>query len=271
MNPLQSTFDFRVLPGASVWPFIPAGNPRDPIGQGQFSILTIDTNEDINSSLLAGASQCQPVGITGLWHQPKSYEVTSSSSIPEEKSSYPCIFDLNVYLRPARHLYGQVSNYLAKYLTNCDWPMVEGISQEHFQAAFQRADEESFESGMESKFSQDLERLTRFAPELAESCLRDLLSDAETSQDVIAEALRWIGRSGGALSHASKLRLLEGALESNRVMVRDSAALGLASLNDPASIAHLESAISLETVDELRADFEHVVRQLRNAIPCNAY
>jgi hypothetical protein len=270
MNCERSTFDFRDLPCASIWPFIPAGNPRDPIGERQFSILTIDAN-DINSSLLAGASQCQPVGITGLWHQPRSYEDTGSSSIPEEKSNYPCLFEMNQYPRPARQLYGQISNYLARYLTSNIWPAAEEISYEHFQAAFQRATEEAFESGMESKFSQELERLTWLAPEFAESALGGLLSDAGISQDVIAEALRWIGRSGGALSNASKLRLLESALDSSRVIVRDSAALGLASLNDPGAITRLESAISSETVDELRADFEHVVTQLRNAIPCNAY
>lgn len=105
-----------------------------------------------------------------------------------------------------------------------------------FRAVFDRATDERFEDGTESQFAKDLESLVRTVGSDSTDIPGNLLEDGSTSPEVLAEAMRWIGRTEGMLSRKSKFSLLGIGLSSKSTLVRDSAALGLATIDDPAAI-----------------------------------
>lgn len=129
--------------------------------------------------------------------------------------------------------------------------------------AFMRAAGERFEDGMESQFSLELQSLVRSLGSDSFGALQQLLDDESVSPIVAAEALRWVGRADRFLPKPVRLSLLERALLSGSAIVRDSAALGLASLDDPRLIPALERAVASEAITALRADMQEVLEQLR--------
>jgi hypothetical protein len=136
-------------------------------------------------------------------------------------------------------------------------------TEQKFKLVMQRGKEEQFEDGMESRLSKDLEILVKgFGPD-SKDILSRLLEDESISSLVWAEAMRWIGRAEEFMSRSSRLSLLKQALSSDSFVVRDGAALGLASMDDPDAIPFLERAVASETVNELRADMRQVLEQLR--------
>jgi hypothetical protein len=116
---------------------------------------------------------------------------------------------------------------------------------------------------MESQFAKDLESLVKTIGSYSTKVLASLMEEGSTSPAVLAETMRWIGRAEELLPISSRLSLLEKALSSNFAIVRDSAALGLASMDDIAAIPSLERAISSEPMSELKADMQQVLEQLR--------
>jgi len=135
--------------------------------------------------------------------------------------------------------------------------------EQKFRFIFQRGVEERFEDGMESQFAKDLESLVKTIGSYSTKVLASLMEEGSTSPAVLAETMRWIGRAEELLPISSRLSLLEKALSSNFAIVRDSAALGLASMDDIAAIPSLERAISSEPMSELKADMQQVLEQLR--------
>lgn len=131
-----------------------------------------------------------------------------------------------------------------------------------FRAAFQRGREERFEDGMESGFSQELELLVRAYGPSSKELLARLLEDESVSDRVWGEAMRALGRVDDPISREARLWVLEQGLSSGSALVRDGAALGLASLDDPSAIPYLQRAIDSEMLGGLRADMKDVLLQL---------
>ena len=146
-----------------------------------------------------------------------------------------------------------------------------GTAEGSFKSAFWQADEEYFEDGMESNFSRELSRLVSRYRREAEGILARIFSDPTTSPAVWAEALSWIGRTKSALTTSSRLTLLQQGLTSQHPLVRDSAALGIASMGGSSAVPSLERAIECEKVPELRLDMLQVLDQLRSSTQCPAY
>jgi len=133
-----------------------------------------------------------------------------------------------------------------------------------FQSLFTMADEEIFEDGMETEFSNKLVALIMSYGSVAIDILANLILTEKVNPSIAAEALRWIGRLEYGSSRAKRRRILVNCLlHCKSARVRDGAALGLASLDDPKAIPYLEKAIAREQVNELRQDLEQVLAQLK--------
>lgn len=135
--------------------------------------------------------------------------------------------------------------------------------REQFQSVFAAAREERFEDGMESRFSTNLLELLNQYGAPAFIALGNLIISNKINIEAAAEACRWIGRIENPKTHATRRTLLEGILQGTPyARIRDGAALGLASLDDPISIPILQKAIEQETIPELRQDLQQVLNQL---------
>jgi hypothetical protein len=141
-------------------------------------------------------------------------------------------------------------------------------------ALFAAAKDEYFEDGMESEFSRGLIRLIGEYGEKAVIELAFLILHDQVNAEIAAEALRWLGHMEGPggpaptqsrqdmRSYQRRLWLLERSLFTTSARLRDGAALGLASLDDPHAIRHLRKAIAQEPYPELRSDMVQVLAQL---------
>lgn len=135
---------------------------------------------------------------------------------------------------------------------------------------FARAKDEDFEDGVESAFATDLGRIVREYRVTAVEALATLIVSERGNAAVASEALRWIARIEDPESYAFRLWLLERSLLSSSSRVRDAAALGIASLDDPHAIPQLRTAINAEQCVELRQDMEQVLEQLESTSSCRS-
>ena len=140
----------------------------------------------------------------------------------------------------------------------------EPISLWHgVKSIFHDAVDEQFYDGMDSKLSLAITAIVEKHGDEAVHQIADLINMDMTNDHVDGEALRCLGRIEGQVAYYSRRQLLEECLTSDFPDdVRDSAALGLASLDDPHSIPYLEKSICVETHDELRQDLQQVLDQL---------
>ncbi len=125
------------------------------------------------------------------------------------------------------------------------------------------AKDERFEDGYESDFSRQLVELLRQHSDETLAWLTTAILSDQINPEVAAEALRWVGNVPYPFSRLERRRLLERCLlHSTSARIRDGALLGLASLDDPASVQTVKRAIAQETLPELRADLEQLLQQL---------
>jgi len=124
------------------------------------------------------------------------------------------------------------------------------------------AREENFEDGNMSQLAKGLIYLVEAYGEVAVQELARRIVAKQIDAEVASEVLQWMGRINHQASRGMRLWLLERNLLSNSLYIRDSAGLGIASLNDPAAIPSLRSAIAQEKNCALREDLEQVLRQL---------
>lgn len=136
------------------------------------------------------------------------------------------------------------------------------------EALFAAAKEQDFEDGMESEFSKGLGSLIKKYGDDAMEGLAYFIVYEKVNAEVASEALRWLGRIDHPTSYHFRLWLLERSLLCSSARVRDGAALGLASLDDPHAISYLKQAIQREGCSELREDMEQVLTQLESACRC---
>jgi HEAT repeat protein len=135
---------------------------------------------------------------------------------------------------------------------------------EIIKALFREAKEVAFEDGMETEFSKELIRLVKRHGKSAMEVITALLVNENVDAEVASEALRWLGRMDHPPSYRDRLWLLERSLFSSSALIRDGAALGLASLDNPHAIPYLRQAIEQEKYASLREDLEQVLEQLES-------
>lgn len=127
---------------------------------------------------------------------------------------------------------------------------------------FTEAKEEIFEDGMESHFSVNLSGFIKAYGHSAMETIIPIVLSPQSNAEVIAEALRVIGRLNHKSTYRDRLWLLERSLYSDSARIRDGAVLGLAFMDDPMAIPPLKSAIEREKLLALRKDMEQVLAQL---------
>lgn len=132
------------------------------------------------------------------------------------------------------------------------------------QRLFTEAQDELFEDGMESQFSQKLSRLIHIHAEKMIDAVGDLVLTGTTNSEVAAQALRWLGYTGEMIFRQKIRLLLERImLQSKSAQIRDGALSGLGSINSTRSITSIERAIKQEPVTDLRQDMRSYLCYLK--------
>lgn len=127
---------------------------------------------------------------------------------------------------------------------------------------------EDFEDGADSEFVSEMAASIRTYGTQAVEAIRCVVLTQNPKADISFAALRWLGRINHLESHRARLAFLETCLGSPSRLVRDGAALGLASMKDAHAISFLREAIAREEIQDLREDMESVL--LRLEISSNA-
>jgi len=125
------------------------------------------------------------------------------------------------------------------------------------------AQEMLFEDGEETPFSKDLVSFIQRYGGIGVSLLGELALSETVSDEVISEALRWIGRMDDTRTRWFRLRLLEELLNCESPKIRDGASLGIASLDDQHAIVYLQKAHNRERITDLRKDLQLVLTRLQ--------
>ena len=133
---------------------------------------------------------------------------------------------------------------------------------------FSSALDESFEDGMQSHFSKDLEKIILKYSFRSINALITVLLDPATNTELVSEALRLLARIKQPETYNIRLWILEQSLRNYSARIRDGATLGLSSIDDPKSIPALKDAIQREIYTELREDMLTVLSQLENSCKC---
>lgn len=128
---------------------------------------------------------------------------------------------------------------------------------------FRSANDEVFEDGMTSRFSDALHRIIREHGVEAIGMIGTAIRAADTPVKVAGEALRQVGYAGDKKTHSARLSLLESSLESPDVRIRDAASIGIEAMEDPAAIPALKRAIENESAGWLRRYQKDVMSQLK--------
>ena len=128
---------------------------------------------------------------------------------------------------------------------------------------FSAAQEEQFETGMESRFARGLGLLFADASKAVLRSLKTRVNIGKTAPQVLAEMLEWSSRQEKNSFGNEIIDLLLTGLKNPSPLVRDSAALSLAYFDEDTAIDHLKRAMQEEQVPELRMDLEDLVNSLR--------
>ena len=135
---------------------------------------------------------------------------------------------------------------------------------------FAAAELEEFEHGMESAFSRQLELRIGESELAAIEGIAHLITRELVSTEVAAEALKSLGSFDDPGTYNYRRWLLARSLRCSQAIVRDAAALGIASLDDPHAIPFLCDAIANEENPDLRADLAQVLSQLEDTAACHS-
>jgi hypothetical protein len=92
--------------------------------------------------------------------------------------------------------------------------------------------------------------------------LMSVIEGGRTTPIIAAEVLKELGRLRNDASHASRLWVLERALNQPSPYIRDGAGLGLAALGDPNAIPYLRRAVENDPNAQTRADLQLVIDEL---------
>lgn len=129
---------------------------------------------------------------------------------------------------------------------------------------FDLAKGENFEDGIETEFSQGIEIFINKHGVLAQKILETVIRHKIFAEQYIAEALLWIGDMEHDSTKDQRRSLLENALDSESVFIRDAAVSGLSYLSDPRSIQRLTEALKKESSQRVRTNIEGVLEYLHN-------
>lgn len=128
---------------------------------------------------------------------------------------------------------------------------------------FRDASDEVFEDGMTSHFGNELHDTIREYGIGAIDQLEEAIHADYTSVGVAEEALRQAGYVNDNRTHDARLLLLERALESPDVRMRDAALIGIEAMEDPRAMPSLKRAVENEPSGWLRQYLKDVMARLK--------
>jgi len=137
------------------------------------------------------------------------------------------------------------------------------IATQQARQLFASARYELFEDGMDSAFSNAVLSLIEKYGEIALEAISSLIMSQSVATEAAGEALKCVAHIRDRATVETRMRLLKHALRHKSALVRDSAALGLASIDDPRAMPDIQRAIARESVDELRRAMVQVLEQLK--------
>lgn len=130
---------------------------------------------------------------------------------------------------------------------------------------FHTLQEQNFDEVGEDDFLKALTFFIKQYGEEAIAAIARLVLSGGISEEIASETLRQLGYLEHSPTYQRRLELFEQGLSSESAQVRYTAALGLASLDDPEAILYLKQAIEREKYADLRKVFVRVLEQLENA------
>ena len=133
---------------------------------------------------------------------------------------------------------------------------------EKVREIFCDGESEIFKAGMDSIFSQRIDSIINFFSALPLKALSDLLSNRQTSIELLSETMRTVGRNTDIKTKNLRFRFLIEGLNHTSAIIRDSASLGLYDMEDPQAIPYLKDAISREKYDSLKNDYKQIIEDL---------
>jgi len=157
-----------------------------------------------------------------------------------------------------------INKYPSETLTSLSKEETRIYLHDEIKQLFELAIDEEFEDGFQSLFSRTLVSFVEKYGNEAIKSLTPIFINEQINSEILAEALRWIGRTEHLPTYLDRLQLLEQCLFCSSPYIRDGAALGIASMNDQRAIPSLRLAIRKESIAELREDMKQVLYQLES-------
>ena len=141
----------------------------------------------------------------------------------------------------------------------------QGMLKDAVGSMLHKANYEIFEDGMESGFSDSLNRIIKSHGIAAINTLERMMYADSVNPQTAAEALIWVGRMEDGDTQQVRLAMLEHALESRNACIRDAASIGIGAMDDPAAMDSLQKAINREQCCLLRQNLKDTLEQLKGA------
>lgn len=134
-------------------------------------------------------------------------------------------------------------------------------------SAIQRLKHWGLDDEAENSLLQDLKAIVKRWGNRAARVLGDIISNGIENPSVAREVLRAVGEIRDARTNRKRLLLLERALESKSLYVRDGALLGLASMCSVKSLPALRAAMNKEKGKIFREDIAQVIKLIQQENP----
>jgi hypothetical protein len=129
-------------------------------------------------------------------------------------------------------------------------------------AILDAARRDTIEDGMHNTISLRLPGIVAADYKAVVPALMSVIESRGTTPVIAAEVLKELGRIRNSASHASRLWVLERALNQPSPYIRDGAGLGLSMLADARAIPYLCRAVENEPNPQTRADLQLVIDEL---------
>ena len=138
------------------------------------------------------------------------------------------------------------------------------LVRQRISQVFESASDEVFEIGFLSQFSKNLQKIYEQHPFEVLSFAKEKLVSNQTDVEMVSELLWWVSRQESPWVKSLVVEILATGLSHSSALVRDTAANGIADVDEEVAIKHIQQAIIREKVPELRADMQDLVRTLGN-------
>jgi hypothetical protein len=133
----------------------------------------------------------------------------------------------------------------------------------NLKALFKTHEDDHFPDGLENNFSIKLLAQIYEHGKLSLEIIQNFILGNKYSDNVLCEALKWIGLIEFQATHELRFQILKESIKNKSKFVRDSAGIGFSYLGDMRAIAEVEQAIISEKIPELKEDFILLLEDLR--------